>query len=428
MSELFTSLSEAHPSSFPAVPSESTGTTSMETLSVAIVMRTKNRPLLLYRALSSVLLQRYSAWRLYLVNDGGDKNQVEALVTEYAHAFEGRITVIHHEENRGMQAASNAALTLATEDLVVLHDDDDAWHPDFLEETVAFLNGPEHAAFVAVATGHVLVHERIEGNEVVEIGRIVWGSGWTPGWTHRRTVIDSQSLIAANQIPRICMVFRRTAIAAMGPYNRELALLGDWEFNLRLSLLGDIGFIDRKLAYYHQRVQGVNSSYVNTTLADAQLHEQQNIRLRNAMLRAALAKEPENLGLLLPVIRSMQLIEQRLATIETTLHHQQVIRGAGVEAPKGASPFDYLLASVEIELGKLCCTLGRNSLGTSLWNRAQARRAEALGGDFPTQLSPLQCVVAGLELEFGKLLCTLGLSSIGTLLWNKGQARARGGR
>jgi len=40
--------------------------------SVAIIMRTKNRPILLARALKSVLEQEYQNWHLYLINDGGE--------------------------------------------------------------------------------------------------------------------------------------------------------------------------------------------------------------------------------------------------------------------------------------------------------------------------------------------------------------------
>ena len=48
--------------------------------SVAVVMRTKDRPVLLPRALASVLSQTHQNWRLYLVNDGGDRQAFDAVL------------------------------------------------------------------------------------------------------------------------------------------------------------------------------------------------------------------------------------------------------------------------------------------------------------------------------------------------------------
>ena len=50
---------------------------------VAIVTRTKNRPLLLERALNSVLGQSFADWHQIVVNDGGDPAPVDALAERY---------------------------------------------------------------------------------------------------------------------------------------------------------------------------------------------------------------------------------------------------------------------------------------------------------------------------------------------------------
>src|SRR5699024_9188192 len=106
---------------------------------VAIITRTKNRPVLLARAFASLLSQTYKNWHLYLVNDGGDRDPIERLIEQYHSAFKGRITVKHHEHSLGMEAASNAGLKGAEGEYVIIHDDDDSWKPDFLATTVAFL-------------------------------------------------------------------------------------------------------------------------------------------------------------------------------------------------------------------------------------------------------------------------------------------------
>lgn len=48
--------------------------------SVAIIMRTKNRPVLLARAFESVIQQTHHEWHLYLINDGGDPKPINELI------------------------------------------------------------------------------------------------------------------------------------------------------------------------------------------------------------------------------------------------------------------------------------------------------------------------------------------------------------
>jgi GT2 family glycosyltransferase len=284
------------PAFFPAADAAATEPAAPNP-SVAIITRTKNRVLLLHRAVSSVLCQRYEAWHLYIVNDGGDPAEVEAMLETYRPALAGRVTVIHHPESLGMERASNAALARATEDLVVVHDDDDAWHPDFLPTMTAWLSAPAHRGFVAVACGCVVVQERIEDGVVREVGR--------QNWMLDVTAIDFRRIMVGNQFPPICLLFRRRVLPMIGGYNGELPVLGDWDFNLRLLLLGDIGYVNRPLAYYCHRVKGTASSYSNTVVDGNAQHDAQNVRLRNGMIRAALAERPELLGLLQPLLHAI---------------------------------------------------------------------------------------------------------------------------
>nr|NLD40617.1 glycosyltransferase [Actinomycetales bacterium] len=110
--------------------------------SVAIVMRTKDRPILLSRAIDDVLSQSFRDWELIIVNDGGDPARVEELVSVREASAAGRIRVIHHHESLGMEAASNAAIRASASEFLAVHDDDDTWDPDFLHLTVDYLNTP----------------------------------------------------------------------------------------------------------------------------------------------------------------------------------------------------------------------------------------------------------------------------------------------
>src|SRR5690606_34179934 len=101
---------------------------------VAIITRTKNRPLLLQRAAESVASQTYPNYVWTIVNDGGDEALVRKVV-EASRVDRRKIILVSNRDSLGMEAASNAGIANCRSDFIVIHDDDDSWEPTFLEET-----------------------------------------------------------------------------------------------------------------------------------------------------------------------------------------------------------------------------------------------------------------------------------------------------
>ena len=276
---------------------------------VAIIMRTKDRPVLLPRAFKSVLSQTHRSWHLYLVNDGGDPNVVASCLSPLADDFGDRITVTHNPKSHGMEAASNIGLSKAEGDFLIIHDDDDTWHPEFLRETSAFLGHHDNTRFIAVAARPILIHERIEGDTVFELKREEWDA-WVP-------MMDMAFLITRNAIPPICILIRMAAVKEIGGYNDSMPVLGDWDYNLRLLALGDIATIDHRLAAYHHRDKS-DPRYGNSVTAGVDNHRTYDTLYRNSLVRACLADAP-TLGALQAILRMMdehkntirrQLLEQ----------------------------------------------------------------------------------------------------------------------
>ncbi|GBR08085.1 glycosyltransferase family 2 protein [Acetobacter oeni] len=277
---------------------------------VAVIMRTKDRPLLLPRALGSVRLQSFPDWHLYLVNDGGDREALENQLALYRTVFGDQLTVIHHETSLGMEAASNAALAAGEEEFVVVHDDDDTWDVDFLRETVCFLNSPKNTHCPGVATDCVVINEEIEEGTVRETRRHIW--------KHDDGVVDYGKMLYHNPFAPICFLFRRSVLAQIGTFDAELPVLGDWDFNIRLIQEGDIGFIHQPLASYHLRQTDGTSIYSNSIIGSVSDHRLQNVLLRNRLLREMLDKQPELLGLLAALVRPVEDIREKIAEQENT--------------------------------------------------------------------------------------------------------------
>ena len=279
---------------------------------VTIIMRTKDRPVLLARALASVLAQTYDNWHLSLINDGGDPEAVNQLLKIHAATFRGRLTVKHHAQSLGMEAASNAAIAGTSGDYLVVHDDDDSWRPTFLEETVAFLENPRNARYVAVATKCEVVREEIINFRIIE--REVKPF---PYWRER---IDLAEMLVGNAIPNICLLIRREVIKQIGSYNADLPVLGDWDYNLRILLLGDIGTIDQSLACYHQRgSHDASDSYGNSIHAGLNKHLDYQVLYRNSLLRMQLAKQPEFTGMMHTLLHQLSEQTHQLNHLEQQL-------------------------------------------------------------------------------------------------------------
>lgn len=229
---------------------------------VAIIMRTKDRPLLLKRAMASVLGQTYQDWVLIIVNDGGEPGPVEALVAERAKSFGGRAVVIHNPQSTGMQDASNAGLVHSVSEFVVVHDDDDSWAPDFLARTIDYLDVAS-AAVGGVVTLATVVIEALDGEHILEKDRYLFRD---------ISAVSLCNLSRENEFPPISFIFRRAVIDALGRFDNTLSVIGDWDFHLRVAQRFEIGVLREPLAFYHHRVAGTAGNYANTVVAQRDVH------------------------------------------------------------------------------------------------------------------------------------------------------------
>ena len=255
--------------------------------SVAIIMRTKNRPVLLARALESVIQQSYTNWHLYLINDGGDTNSVNQLIELNFIDLDHKVTVIHNNYSIGMEAASNCGLNIANEEYLVVHDDDDAWHPDFLKETVAYLNTEQQA--VAVLTNCIIINEEIQEDKSIQLGTMQW-SNW-------QDQVDITNLIRNNVSPPICLLIRMSIAKQIGEFNKNLPVLGDWDYLLRLFRAGEIKTLNKILAYYYHRPNHSNT-YGNSVIAGINKHQAYHVEYRNSLVRQSILENQGNYGIL----------------------------------------------------------------------------------------------------------------------------------
>lgn len=271
---------------------------------VSIVTRTKNRPLLLHRAIASVIAQTMPAWEMLIVNDGGESGPVDAAVEAVAHQAAGRIRVLHHERSHGMEAASNSALSHARGEFVVIHDDDDTWEPGYLEACVSHMDAADPCVG-GVITLSARITERLEADGVHREAVEPYSVGVT--------TITLLQMARENMFPPIAFLYRRSALDVVGTYREDLPVLGDWDFNLRFLAQFDIEVIPQQLANYHIRPAVKSGIYSNTIVGGLDLHQKYDTRLRNGYLRDDMRQGRVGLGFLVNMARLMndQLWELR---------------------------------------------------------------------------------------------------------------------
>jgi glycosyltransferase involved in cell wall biosynthesis len=261
---------------------------------VAVITRTRSRPRMLVRALGSVQSQSMRDFLWVIVNDGGEPGPVDRIASQ-AEASGIRTKVIHRSESKGMEAASNAGIRASRSGYIAIHDDDDTWEPEFLAETSRFLD--QEAGFVGVVTHALRVTERMSRDSIDRVKSI----------PHAPVLpaIHIADMARSNLYPPIAFLYRRSLFQALGGYDESMPILGDWDFNLRALLRGDIAVIPKRLANYHVRQSDASADphYVNSITPQAAAQQVADALYRNRKLREDLAAGQFGLGALLLVGR-----------------------------------------------------------------------------------------------------------------------------
>lgn len=275
---------------------------------VGIVVRTKDRPAMLRRALSSIQAQTHGDWETVIVNDGGAPETVDAVLAQTGAAEDPRIRVIHHPESLGRWPSANAGVAATTAPYLVLHDDDDRWHPDFLAETTAHLDA--HPDDYGVITHAEVIHERSEGEEFVEV--------WRYELEDHNPEVLLTDLLEFNRFVPIQFLYRRTLHDLLGEYDATKPAAADWMFNLRAVALRPVPYASpRVLAYWHQR-PGIDGTLGNSVFAAPAEHRFADRRHRDEELRAYIAGNGAGLPLFLT-----KALETRTQEIQDAAHRRE---------------------------------------------------------------------------------------------------------
>lgn len=264
------------------------------TVRVGIVIRTKDRPILLARALHDIAAQRFSSWSAVVVNDGGPRGPVDAVIDALPEGVRRKVEVIHHTESLGRSASANVGVRALSCEFVVLHDDDDLWHPEFLAGSVEWLDS--HPSDIGVVSRTEIVYERVEGTTFVETSR-------APFWADLAQITYAD-MLQVNRFVPIAYVYRRAVHDEVGLYREDVHAAEDWEFNLRVLRYHSIGFIDGEPKAYWMQRRASTGALGNSMFVLASEHEYYDKLIRDEALREFAQKHGD--GIMLYLSRYIQ--------------------------------------------------------------------------------------------------------------------------
>ena len=281
---------------------------------VTVVVRTRNRPAMLTRALASIASQSFDDYEVVIVNDAGDEAEVREIVKKQKNAVRSKITIVTNEVSNGREAALESGLAASHNRYYAVHDDDDSWHPHFLKKTVAYLD--EHPEAGGVATRCEIIRERVRADGTcIEIEREVLSTD-----NYGLSLVD---MLIENYTPPISQLIRREVADRVGHWDGSLQTQADWDFNLRLLADSPVGFIDEEpLAFWHHR-DTMDPSLGNSIVTDAYLHTWDNLHIRDRYLRAMLATEDPSsphLGQALLTAEYYRRTREELLRVDSGMH------------------------------------------------------------------------------------------------------------
>ncbi|MFN0028454.1 MAG: glycosyltransferase family 2 protein [Acidimicrobiales bacterium] len=203
---------------------------------VTVVIPTKNRRMLLRRALGTALAQERVSVEVIVVDDGSEDNTAN----DVRHCEDLDVRLIRHETSRGLPAARNAGIALARAPWVAFLDDDDLWAPDKLVSQLELANQTRDDGSTPAWVCSSCV-------QVDETDRIM---GWASAGDRE---IDAARLLVDGVVPGggSGVLARVDDLRRAGLFDENARLYEDWDMWIRLSLLsGGAPSVDRPLVAY----------------------------------------------------------------------------------------------------------------------------------------------------------------------------------
>jgi glycosyltransferase involved in cell wall biosynthesis len=193
---------------------------------VSVIIPTFNRSEKVSRAISSVLSQTFTDFKIIVVDDCSVDETPDALA-----GFKEDIRVIRHKQNRGVSEARNSGIEAAPSPLIAFLDSDDYWMPEKLDVQQRFFR--ENPDAMICQTEELWIRNGVRVN---------------PGKKHlkRSGDIFEPSLKLCMVSPSAVML-KRSLLEEVGPFDHDFPVCEDYDLWLRITCKYPVHLIKRPL-------------------------------------------------------------------------------------------------------------------------------------------------------------------------------------
>jgi glycosyltransferase involved in cell wall biosynthesis len=203
---------------------------------VSIIIRTKDRPVLLKMAIASIAGQTYRPIEVVLVNDGGCDLDIDELK-----GILGDITpnYIRLEKNSGRAHAGNVGIEYARGDYIGFLDDDDELYPDHIETLLSFM---KESKYEIVYSAVDFIEKKYDANQIHFINKKK--GSFAQDFSYN-------NLLIGNYIPLIALLFESDLLKKL-MFDESFELYEDWDMLIRAGESARLHFINKTTAAYNQ--------------------------------------------------------------------------------------------------------------------------------------------------------------------------------
>ncbi len=195
---------------------------------VSTIIPTRNRPLLVKRAVHSALTQTLNEIEVIVVIDGPDQVTHMGLVE----IDDPRLRIIELPISRGANWARNAGISEAKGEWIALLDDDDEWLPQKLEVQSKAANSSPHA--------FPIINCRLQAHSPK--GKFIWPRRLpTPSEPLSEYLLARNSLFQGEGLIQTSMLFTKKDLLQKFPFRNDLSKYHEWDWLLRVSTLTGVG-------------------------------------------------------------------------------------------------------------------------------------------------------------------------------------------
>lgn len=254
---------------------------------ISVVTRTKGRLAFLRRCIESVQKQSFRDFVHVIYSDGEPLEPVRQLLLQLdgagAIAADAIVVLQGGAESLGIEGAGNAAMQAVESEYAIFLDDDDTWQPDTLSELHGSIAASQRlAAIGAVCRANVVQERLLEDNRLEKVSDYVFNP--------TLSYILIADLVQGNLFPPNSFLFRVDVWREIGGSRPELHALGDWDFNIRYLMKGEVEVVPKPLANWHIRVNAAGTQSMTAGgMGSLGLHGRYRVMLRNQYLRDAAA-------------------------------------------------------------------------------------------------------------------------------------------